>query len=92
MNPSPLVAASGVGGMFAICVFLVVWIFRVSNGQQRTLVDQQHELLRQNRVVQRREQWCTRRLNIVIVELDRNGIKVPDEVWLEPPDEEPSNA
>lgn len=78
--------------MFAICVFLVVWIFRVSNGQQRTLVDQQRELLRQNAEVQRRERWCTRRLNLVIVELDRNGIKVPDEVWIGDPSVEETDA
>jgi hypothetical protein len=91
-DPSPLVQAGGVAGMFVVLAGLVISVMRISGSQQKALMAEQRDLRRQCRRLQADNEWCERRQNILITTMNQHGIAVPDAVWFRPPDLEEPHA
>lgn len=77
---SPALSAAGVGSMLSLAIMMALALFRYYGKQI-------NQLNREARESRKRETLCTRRLNIVVVELNKNGIRMPDDFWDVPEDE-----
>jgi hypothetical protein len=88
MNPTTLLSASGIVGLFGLAVFLIVWLLRVWIRQNNSAELREEALFKQ--IAEGRREVselrgvhsnCERKLNILYVAMNRAGVEIPAAVW-----------
>lgn len=86
MDFTPVIAAGGSVGFFALLAGLVLRMVQLQNQREQETKREIDDLRHANHRQRIENDWCRERVNILIFACQRGGIEVPKEVWDGPPD------